>query len=308
MTIDETARKKIVAALLSARDNFEGSDAKFASSYNISASVFNRLKKGETDRLMRDAVWISVARKLGVVLGDEPELLTADTAVFQYITSQLTLCKSESISAMYCDATETGKSHSAKWFVANNKNSVYVDCSLHKSKQKLIRHIAQSLGIDFMGRYEDVFADLVYLLKVIYKPIVILDEFGDLDYSAFMEVKALWNGTEGACAWYAMGADGLQKKIESGRINRRVGFAEIYSRYGSKFNRVTPLVPEEQKEFWMEEALAIIDVNLPIIAPQDRQKMLIKSNGSTRALRNQILKLKRKMNEHATSDHTAIAV
>jgi len=293
MNIDEQARKKILTALLSVRGNFDGSDAKFALAYGINKSVFNRLKKGETERVLKDAAWITMARKLNVLLGDEPEWMAANTGVFEYLTSQMSVCKSESISAMYCDATEVGKTFAAKHFVSGNKNAVYVDCSLHKTKNKLVRFIAQSFGVDNTGRYDDVFADLVYLLKVIYKPIVILDEFGDLDYSAFMEVKALWNGSEGTCSWYALGADGLQKKIDQGRINKRVGFAEIFSRYGSKYNRITPLVPDEQKEFWMEEAVAIINANLPNY--QDKQKLLIKANGSNRALRTQILKIKRQL-------------
>ena len=60
------------------------------------------------------------------------------------------------------------------------------------------------------GRYSDVYEDLVAYLRTIDTPLVILDEAGDLQYEAFLELKALWNATERCCAWYMMGADGLK--------------------------------------------------------------------------------------------------
>jgi hypothetical protein len=123
-----------------------------------------------------------------------------------------------------------------------------------------------------------------------------------------LEVKALWNGTENACAWYAMGADGLKKKIEHGCANKRVGFTEIRSRFGVKFNNIYPETSEEAKNFWLQEAAAIISVNLPQLPPMERQKLLLKANGSNRVLRTQILKLKRKQNENGNSEtHTGKA-
>ena len=43
-----------------------------------------------------------------------------------------------------------------------NKNVVYIDCSQVKTKQKLIRKIAQEFGITYTGRYAEVYEDLVY--------------------------------------------------------------------------------------------------------------------------------------------------
>ncbi len=43
-------------------------------------------------------------------------------------------------------------------------------------------------------------------------PLVVLDEAGDLQYEAFLELKALWNATEMCCGWYMMGADGLRRR------------------------------------------------------------------------------------------------
>lgn len=290
MNLTIEIKKKIVSAILTQRQNFTGSDAKFATSLGINKAVFARIKQGETEKVLSDNNWISVARKMNVQLGDRPEWHAAETSVFQYITSQLELCQLESLTGIYCDVADIGKTFSAQHYARNHKNAVYVDCSQVKSKQKLVRFIAKEFGLDHNGRYNDVYEDLVYYLKVIHRPLIALDEVADLDYAAFLELKALWNATEHYCAWYMLGADGLQKKIEKGIAGKKVGFTEIFSRYGSKFHAITPRASEERTAFLQDEAATILATNLPTC--QDKLKVIIKANGSLRNLYNQVMKIK----------------
>ena len=111
------------------------------------------------------------------------------------------------------------------------------------------------------------------------KPLVILDEFGDLSYPAFLEVKALWNSTEYRCGWYMMGADGLQKKLERQKELKKVGYAEIFSRLGSRYQRITPVNEEERKRFLLHEITKIIKVNKSRFTPI---QMYAKTLGSLR--------------------------
>ncbi|HNP24653.1 MAG TPA: ATP-binding protein [Panacibacter sp.] len=291
MTLTSEARTKILSVLLANRSNFEGSDSKYAASFNINKSVFARMKSGETERLMNDTNWISIARRMGVQLGNEPDWLTADTAVYLYITEQLQLCQMESLTSIYCDVAGIGKSYTAKQYVKRSKNAVYVDCSQVKSKQKLIRFISHAFGLDHNGKYSEVYENLVYYLKVIHKPLIILDEAGDLDYPAFLELKALWNATEHHCGWYMMGADGLQAKIDRGISCKKVGFTEIFNRYGSKYNRITPFASDDRREFMLEMAATIIEVNSPNVS--NKQQLIVKTNYHLRNLYNEIIKHKR---------------
>lgn len=106
-------------------------------------------------------------------------------------------------------------------YVKQHKHAVYVDCSQVKTKLKLIRYIAKEFGVTSNGRYSDVYEDLVAYLRTIDTPLVILDEAGDLQYEAFLELKALWNATERCCAWYMMGADGLKERSTAPSKARR---------------------------------------------------------------------------------------
>lgn len=283
-------KNKILSAIKTNRANYP-SDAKHAASLGISTSVYSALRNGNTERQMSDAAWISVARKLNVSLRGEIEWKAARTATFQFITAQLELCQGSSLSGIMCDMPNIGKTFTARHYVANHANVVYIDCSQVKTKLKLIRKIAGEFGVDAKGRYADVYDDLVYYLKSIQTPMIILDEAGDLQYEAFLELKALWNATERCCAWYMMGADGLKEKINRSIECKKVGYTEMLSRYGDRFSRVTPDDGKERERFLMEQARVVAKVNAP--EGTDIATLVRKTAGGLRRVYTEIEKLKR---------------
>ena len=254
-------KKKVLAAMAAARENFAGSDAKFAVSLGINSAQYSRIKNGETERVLSDQNWISLARHLGVNLNDAPEWKTAATPVFQFITAQLEMCQKNSMSAMLCDLSDIGKTYTAQHYAKTHRNAVYVDCSQVKSKTRLVRTIAKSFGVGSTGRLTDVYEDLVYYLKTLPDPLVILDEAGDLYYEAFLEIKAMWNATDGVCGWYMMGADGLKAKIQRAIENKKVGYTELFSRFGKRYGTVIPIEASERLQVTQATAMMIIKAN-----------------------------------------------
>ncbi|MEG0949708.1 MAG: ATP-binding protein, partial [Bacteroidales bacterium] len=232
-------KMRILDAIVSNRNNYP-SDAKHAASLNISTPVYVSLKQRKTDKVLSEANWISIARRLGVSLKNEIQWDAAQTPTFVFITEQLEVCQNSGVSAILCDIPNIGKTFTARMYVKSHRNAIYVDCSQVKSKQKLIRFIAKEFGVNNNGRYADVYEDLVYYLRSIDDPMIILDEAGDLNYEAFLELKALWNATERCCAWYMMGADGLKEKINRAIEGKKVGYTEMFSRYGERYSKVTP--------------------------------------------------------------------
>jgi len=124
-----------------------------------------------------------------------------------------------------------------------------------------MRAIAREFGVGSAGRYADMYADLVFYLKSIPNPLIILDEAGDLEYEAFKEVKSLWNATELSCGYYMMGADGLREKIKRGINYKTVGYTEIFSRFGKRFGKVVPVSKEESEKMLLTSAAMIIKAN-----------------------------------------------
>ena len=228
-------KNKITEAIRANRGNYP-SDAKHAASLGVTTSVYSAIKNGQTDRVLSDANWISIARKLGVSLRGEIEWKIARTETFDFIMTQLELAQTGSLSGILCDIPNIGKTFTARHYVKTHPNAVYIDCSQVKTKLKLVRKIAAEFGTNSRGRYSDVYDDLVYYLRSIDNPLIILDEAGDLQYEAFLELKALWNATERCCAWYMMGADGLKEKINRSIECRKVGYTEMLSRYGDRYS------------------------------------------------------------------------
>ena len=249
-------KQRIIAAITANRENYP-SDAKHAASLGIATSVYSAIKNGQTDKALSEANWITIARRLGVNLRGDIEWKPARTATFDFITKQLEFCQQSGLSAILCDIPNIGKTFTARYYVKGHRNAIYVDCSQVKTKLKLVRKIATEFGVSGNGRYSDVYDDLVYYLRSIDTPLIILDEAGDLQYEAFLELKALWNATERCCAWYMMGADGLKEKIERSIEHKKVGYTEMLSRYGDRYSKVTPDDGREREKFLKDPAGAV---------------------------------------------------
>jgi DNA transposition AAA+ family ATPase len=263
------------------------SAAKMSVALGINSAQLSRIQKGELDSVLSDANCISIARKFDVQLHGSAVWKTAKTPVFTRVYTQLQACQGQSLSGLLCDMADIGKTYTARQYVRENRMSVYIDCSQHKSKYQLMRAIAREFGVGSAGRYADTYADLVFYLKSVPSPLIILDEAGDLSYAAFLELKAIWNATEGFCGWYMMGADGLRRKIENNILYRKVGYAEIFSRFGSRYQKITPDGREALEEFHNTQTAMITKVNSD---SADIKAVIARTNGSLRRLRIELRK------------------
>lgn len=282
-------KKQILEAITANRVNYP-SDAKHAASLGIATSVYSTIKNGQTDKALSEANWITIARRLGVNLRGGIEWKAARTATFDFISTQLEACQNAGLSAIMCDIPNIGKTFTARYYVKGHRNAVYIDCSQVKTKQKLVRKIATEFGVNGNGRYSDVYEDLVFYLRSIETPLIILDEAGDLQYDAFLELKALWNATERCCAWYMMGADGLKAKIDRSIEHQKVGYTEMFSRYGDRYSKVTPDDSRERDKFLKDQASIVAKINAP--EGVDIAAIVRKTAGGLRRVYTEIEKLK----------------
>ncbi|MDL2315061.1 ATP-binding protein [Bacteroidales bacterium OttesenSCG-928-C19] len=286
MELTNDYKQKVVEHLMIARKNFDGVDTVFAKQYGINNSVFSRIRKGETEKLLSVTQWLTIGRKLGVVL-NERKWNIAKTDVFAMIEEDVLFCKEYSKSRIFVDECEIGKTVAAKYLSRNLKNCFYVDASQATTKQRFIRLLARTIGLDETGKYLDVLDNIKQYLPLLEKPVVIIDEAGDLDFPAFTELKGLWNATENACAWYLIGADGLRSKIEKGIANKKVGFKEIFSRFSSNYSSIVPTEKHERQDFYRSLITSVLSVNTPKgkdISPIVT-KCLIERNGKIGGLR-----------------------
>lgn len=267
MNLTPEFKAKVRLAVLDKRENYGGSDADFAKSLGINNSIYSRLKKGETERIMSDTVWITLGRELQVKVFED-NWKVARTSVYNEIEDNLNFCKELSRSMVLVDDCGIGKTFCTKHIIRKMHNTFFVDCSQAKSKQLFIRLLAKTIGIDNQGKYYDVLANLKYYITTLEKPLVILDEAGDLEYTAFLELKGIWNGTDGVCGWYMMGADGLRAKIQRGIDGKKVGFAEVFSRFSDEFIKLIPNGKADRQAYYSELIGAVAGANI-----QDKTKI-----------------------------------
>jgi len=249
MNISNEYKEKVVVELLEQRNKYGGSDADYSKSKGLKPAIYSRLAKGEREKMLSDASWIRLGRELDVQLY-ETTWNIARTQVYTAIQDSLYTCQALSKSMILVDDCEIGKTYCSKHIIKGMKNAFYIDCSQAKTKQQFIRLLAKTIGLDHTGRFIDVKSDLKYYLTTLEKPLIVMDEAGDLDYSAFLEIKELWNGTENACAWYMLGADGLRAKIERGKNSKKVGYAEIFSRFSGSYLKLVPTGAESRTQFY----------------------------------------------------------
>jgi DNA transposition AAA+ family ATPase len=286
--ITEELKQRVVEALAKRRETFGGTDAKFAIHLGISHSQYSRIKRGDTKQVLSDANWISLARKLEVPIGSTREWKTAPTPTYKFITGQLEFCRLNAASRILCDVPDIGKTYTARLYARSYANVVYCDCSQVKTRQKLIRHLAKEFGVGHTGFLSEVQADLVFYLRSLPQPLIILDEAGDLEYQAFLELKALWNATERCVGWYMMGADGLREKMRRSIDFKKVGYAELFSRYGNRYQKASPDTGEEMKQFKAVHAAMIIKANSPETVKV--QQLISSSDYSLRRIYDEITK------------------
>ncbi len=241
-------KQKVREAMIEHRANRGGSNADFAKSLGINGSVYSRIvNKGTLDKMLSDSKWIQIGRMLDVSTNTN-NWKVAETSIYREINSALQFCQEYTKSMVLADDCGIGKTFCTRHIIKSMKNAFYIDCSQAKTKSLFIRLLAKTLGVDDKGRYADVKADVKYYINLLEKPLIVLDEAGDLDYKAFVEIKELWNGTKSA--WFMMGADGLQAKINRGINNKTVGYAEIFSRFSDEFVRLVPQGKDDRQAFY----------------------------------------------------------
>lgn len=254
-------KEKVHKAIFEARSNFSGTDTDYAKSLGINASVYSRMKGGEIEKTVSETQWVAIGRILGVS-AKESSWRVARTKVYTEIEDNLTFCKTFSKSMILVDDCGIGKTFSAKHIIRKMKDSFYFDCSQAKTKQLFVRSLAKTVGVDSTGKYSEVKNNLKYYLTLLENPLIVLDEAGDLEYTAFLELKELWNATTGACGWYMIGADGLRAKIERGINGKKVGYAEIFSRFSDDFIRLVPIGKEDRDAYYTELIGAVAGANM----------------------------------------------
>ncbi|MCW5900465.1 MAG: ATP-binding protein [Flavobacteriales bacterium] len=264
-TLTHEQKQAIGAKLMEAYEKSGfSSRAKYAVSIGINSSDFSNIaseKWASNDRLLSHSKWLRIARSVGFEFTPAEKWVTARTETYLTISKQLEVCQAESLAAMFCDRAGIGKTHVCKEFAATHRNAFYINGGLAPNRFRFIRALAQAAGIEAKGSAEDVLADFTYYLKSLERPILIIDEAGDMDNSTYRLLKRLYNELEFVCGFYMVGAPDLRKRIENSIRLKRNSFEEVYSRFGGRYLHVVPQEPHAQRKFIQQQVMQVCRAN-----------------------------------------------
>lgn len=215
----------------------------------------------ENPQLLSNEKWIRLAREVSFTRNENLRWNIAPTYVYQFIQEQLSVYQAYSFAGIFCDDAGIGKTVACKDYADRTPYAFYLDCSKIKTRNRMIKALARAVGIDSEGRYDDILEDVIYTLELMPNPILIFDEAGDLDDRSTLEIKRIYNSLEGKCAFYLIAADGLKAKIERGIAHKKVGFTEVFSRFGKRFSKVMPSTREEKVEMIKTMAVNVLVAN-----------------------------------------------
>ncbi len=261
INVPEEFKKKIIVELQLRKDKYGGTVDGFCIQYGIDRAVLSRINNGKTHKLLSDSKWINIARLLDMNV-NEKKWNIAQTDVFNHISEEIFFCKEHSKSMIFVDSNEIGKTTTGLFMAKTLDNCFYIDASQAKTKQLFVRLLANTIGLESTGKYSEVLANLKYYTRLLPKPIFIIDEVGDVEHGVFLVIKELWNANPNTCGWYLMGAEGLQSVIDKGIKNKKSGFSEIFSRFSSKYSRITPLGRADQYDFYRKLLNDVLNVNM----------------------------------------------
>ena len=260
-TISDQEKISTLVLSLMERKGFS-SASKFAQSIGFGPADISNLK-GEkwkqNPSLIGSEKWIRLARVVGFQKNETQAWNTAETGMFKYISTQLSICKDQSLCRMLVDEAGFGKTYAAKEFARNHSNTFYIDCSDSSNKNRLIRTIATAVGASTAGTYDDMLADALFALGNMNKPQLIFDEAGEIckNADAIMVLKRIYNHLEYTCSMYLIGSNGLRKVMTNRRRRDMQGYHEVFDRFQSDFKKCIP-EPKGDRAIYLKEMVKSI--------------------------------------------------
>lgn len=310
MEITNRIKDKVTDCLFFELKNRGVSQAEFARiialrhGIKFDKSVLSQIKcdKDRNYAVIKDASWLTLARHYRCM--DDNAWETVDTKAFITVQTHLGKCQEYGVWQVLCDRAGIGKSYAAVEYAREHQNVIYVDCSEYPGKSDFVRFIAGQFGLSRTGGIDRLWRDVTNELLLLYKPLLILDEFGDCAEGVITLMKGLYNkanlGSQMALGCYFIGADNLQKRLEEGRRISKRSYAEFWSRFNG---RITNLNYGKKQDLFgnelRKEIEAIVDANLPEELADKRADIIEKSfaTNGVRAIRNEIVIQKMLLNK-----------
>jgi len=211
----------------------KGSQNKAANSLKgVSSAVISKILNFEWD-LIADEMWRNIASQIGY---SSTEWVIVETRDFQLMNLLLKDAQEFSnVLAVVGDAG-SGKSLAIRNYCNANKMVFNLCCNEYWNRKMFMQELLSAMGRDCSGyTVGEMMYEIIKYLKVMEKPLIIMDEADKLSDQVLYFFISLYNSLEGHCGIMMCATDHLEKRVKKGLKLNKKGYKEIYSRIGRKF-------------------------------------------------------------------------
>lgn len=151
----------------------------------------------------------------------------------------------QSLAICISDHAGKGKSNGFKYYDHTNTNVIHLECKASWSKKSFLKNLLIVMGIAPVGTTEEMLETFNVKIKQMERPLLIMDQadkLKDPQLDLFME---FYNDHEGHLGIILSGVKALEKRIDKGVQKDKIGYAEIFSRFGSRYINMNPVGPKD---------------------------------------------------------------
>lgn len=196
----------------------------------VSAATINHMINNKWD-LIKDEIWNKAQSTLKIDLNWNH----AETSNYNDLTKLLEATQNRSLSISIAMKEGRSKSHTYRRFDRLNKNVIYVECKNYWTKKQYVKALLTASGLSAEGTVGELIETFISHVGRLSSPIVIIDQADKLKDPQLDLFMDFYNELEGRCAFVVSGVPALKKRIMMGVQRDKIGYREIFSRFGRTF-------------------------------------------------------------------------
>lgn len=227
------SEKKQIREALADYCEHKGSQNKAANSLKgASSAVVSKILTGDWD-MIADEMWRNIASQIGYSADTWAVVETRD---FQLMNIMLNDAQKFSNVLAIVGEAGSGKSLAIRNYASTHKRVFTLCCAEYWNRKAFMQELLSAMGRDYSGyNVNEMMAEIVRGLKVMDKPLIIIDEADKLSDQVLYFFITIYNQLEDRCGIILCATDHLEKRIKKGLKCNRKGYKEIFSRIGRRF-------------------------------------------------------------------------
>jgi DNA transposition AAA+ family ATPase len=236
-------KESVLRLLGEKRDRLGLSNAACSRQIGISQGTMSQIVNRNWE-LISTEMWRKVAHWAGYA----PHWQPAETVNFTRIVAAAKRAKRMSDTLCVTQEPGSGKTFALQHAAGHLAGAVYVECKGYSTPREFTKRLMAAMGMEAHGPLAERMDEIANALLRMDRPLVILDEFGELKDDTLRLFKSLYNDTCGYCGFVIAGSPSMKSRIERGVERDTRGYRELWSRMGREYVMLEKIGKKEVAE------------------------------------------------------------